>query len=697
MYQRMTVDEFKRYLRDYRPSFDKLYKYDHDSEKGKWIRYHRVYCGFDIETTTIEDRSYMYIWQFGYMTDNHEQIVVKGRKWHEFEELLRFLSFRFSLRDSTRMIIWIANTSFEFSFIQRRIPNIDEIFCKTSRNPLLIRTGGIEFREALSISQGGLDYLAKTWTNTQKLKDEETGESDLDYSLPRNSKTPLTDKEECYCDNDVIILSEFSERIFNEYIREKKYIPVTSTGILRHELRERAKKYTDNPEKVYHWIRGLFPGSKADYVFIMEKLFRGGFVHACYALCDMILTDMESFDFKSSYPACAFQCYYPVTPFREVVCKGVTRLNQLCKEYCVIFTATFKGLRSKTKHTIESKSKCIALDGALLDNGRVREAKSMTVMLTELDWESYQEFYDWDKVIIHRVECSKRGDLPKYLLDMFYEWFAIKESIDESKDPQGYAITKTRVNGLFGLTVTRLVFNSVTLEDFEWTTEPVGKEYDDMICKQVLSPYWGIYMVAHARRRILSLLYKLKEEVAYSDTDSHKLKYTANAAQVIKEYNDNIKYLNETVCTKYGYDYSIIGKIGMFECETSGGKKGKILRFKTQGAKRYITEYEKKGFESTISGLKKGALDKFCNDKKVDPFKEFVEGMTIPSEYTGKLTPIYEDSRYSDIVTDYLGVSEKMTELSGVYLKPTDFTMTMDKDFLKLILNSLERKIKHAN
>ena len=40
---------------------------------------------------------------------------------------------------------------------------------------------------------------------------------DLDYSLLRNSKTPLSEKELGYCFNDVLIVTSFINEQINEY------------------------------------------------------------------------------------------------------------------------------------------------------------------------------------------------------------------------------------------------------------------------------------------------------------------------------------------------------------------------------------------------------------------------------------------------------------------------------------------------
>lgn len=675
----MNVAEFKQLLHHYTGKMEKL-------KRDKWIKYHRCFCGFDIETTAYKEHSYMYIWQFSFATDTMPCVVVKGRTWAEFLELLRFLKVRFALRETTRLIIWVANLGYEFSFMRKYL-DIDFVFAKTPRNPLIVLCGGIEFRECLSISQGSLSYLAKTWTHTQKMV------GDLDYSILRNSMTPLDEVEEKYCDNDVIILSEFSKIIFDEYIKKQRYIPTTSTGILRHDLKVYAKATEDNVDRLYQYIKSLFPKTKEDYLYIMTYLFRGGFVHSCYKHTDKTLYGMDSYDLKSSYPAVALQCYYPISEFQECTILTREKLEQLCNKYCVIFQATFENIRATTHHSIESKSKCVSVTKPLLDNGRVKNAEKMSVFLTELDYETYKEFYEWDSMTIHTMHVARRGYLPRYLTDRFYYWFEKKENIDSEKNPQEYAIIKTRINGHFGMCVTRLIFNDVCYENGEWQLQPTEKSYDEMISKEVLSPYWGIYICCHARRRELMLLYKMKDEVAYSDTDSHKLFTNEHTKKVIADYNKMIEELNKEVSTRCDYDLAVIGKLGRFECET---EHNNIKRFKTLGAKRYITEYEDGSISTTISGLPKTALKEYSKAIGVDVFDIFTNEMCIPSKYTHKLVSIYNDEPYKDTITDPYGNTETMREQSGIYLKPSDFNLTMEKQYIKLLLFWLERNDKNA-
>ena len=227
------------------------------------LRYIQMFSGFDIETTTLPNKNaYMYIWQ---MSINDE--IILGRTWLEFITLLEGIRDILVLRTTTRVIIWVANLGFEFQFLRKWF-NITRVFAKEQRQPLYaIIDDCIELRDCLSITGGNLDQLAKDYTTTQKLV------GDLDYSKIRNYKTELTEKELAYCINDVKILSEFSEYIFNEYIIPKKYVPLTKTGLLRKQVKDLCPKTAMINVQMCYPDRDL-------YKKMMIYCFQGGIVHA---------------------------------------------------------------------------------------------------------------------------------------------------------------------------------------------------------------------------------------------------------------------------------------------------------------------------------------------------------------------------------------------------------------------------------
>lgn len=664
------------------------------TSKDGWIKHLKCYCGFDIETTTYNENSYMYIWQFSYAIKlkNGSIItwVVLGRSWSEFSELLQFLRIRLRLDKKRKIIVWVANLGYEFQFIRKRIA-VYNLFAKTNRNPLYFDSDGIEFRDCLAISGGNLSQLAKDYTHTQKL------DGDLDYNIIRNSKTPLTQKEYMYCVNDVVILSEFSKVMFDTIIKTYRKIPLTKTSILRMELKQRCKNEFGKLENLHNRIMSLYPTTKEEYLYIMRWLFRGGYVHSNFYYTNETLHNLEGYDIKSSYPSRAFKSYYPITPFKEVE-PTKSNLENYCKTHCVYFQATFYNIKATTKHSIESLSKCITYTlgkGGIKDNGRIMKAEKITVCITELDYIAYKNFYTWDRdsMEIEFIKIAHRGTLPKYLLDMFYHYYELKETIDKETKPKEYAIAKSKLNSLFGLCVTRLVFNDInySTDKDKWTDPtPTRQTYESMIKKQLLSPFWGVWMTAHARYEELEILYKLHEYVVYCDTDSHKILSNDFTKKVVEDYNKKEKEKTKQICEKYGYSYSILEKIGIYEHE------GHMTLFKTLGSKRYIYT-DNKGFHTTVSGLKKSALLSYCKEKKKNPYNIFQDNLCIPSTNTEKLVTIYNDDFYSDIVTDEYGHSEFMEELSNTYLKPSDFNLGIDDMYLYLLMETIERKKKHEN
>ena len=194
-------------------------------------KYLLIGCGFDIETTKMEKNSYMYHWQMSYGNS-----VFLGRTWESFIDLIYKIKEKLKLKKNERLLMYIANLSFEFQFLRKRLP-ITDIMAKAKRNPIMLEIDGfIEVRDALAITGTNLATLAKNYCTTQKLV------GDLDYSILRNSKTEMTEKEKEYCINDVVILKEFSEYIFNLY-GQQRFLPLTKTGILRNIVKNKSKEY----------------------------------------------------------------------------------------------------------------------------------------------------------------------------------------------------------------------------------------------------------------------------------------------------------------------------------------------------------------------------------------------------------------------------------------------------------------------
>lgn len=208
-----------------------------------------IYCGFDIETSTIYGRnmingkenyySTMYLAQFG--INNH---VVLFRKWEHvllfFQKLPRLLR----LSQNTCLLTWVHNLDYENSYIKHRF-EIDETtyFGKNKQHPIkYLLQNHFWFHDSFSVTNSSLLKLGQMYrTPHQKAA------GDLDHNIIRNTADSyaLSDTEIGYAANDVLVLCDFSKIIIETFFKQKGYIPDTATQILNKELQMNALVYAE--------------------------------------------------------------------------------------------------------------------------------------------------------------------------------------------------------------------------------------------------------------------------------------------------------------------------------------------------------------------------------------------------------------------------------------------------------------------
>ena len=658
---------------------------------GEWIEYKRLYCGFDIETTNIfqndKHLAFMYHWQFVLATGTHG-FVMMGRTWAEFLDFINCITMHYGLNDNTRLIIWVANLGFEFQFIRKYFDWApDDFFAREERHPMKARTGGLEFHEALTISGGSLAQLAKDYTRTQKLK------GDLDYDILRNSTTPLSEQETDYCINDVVILAEWARFIFSNYINTDKRIPLTKTGILRSETRLQLEtdKGKDGAAAYRRLIQEAFPDEQT-YSYWFKYLFRGGFVHANCLMTGFTIEGVDGDDITSSYPAeMLLEPEYPLTPFVKVAFDP-----SYLKTHCCIMLVRFKEIRRRWAHSIESRSKTIELTGSkktplVIDNGRVAQAGEMLVMLTNIDYELYEKFYTWDSAEVLSFEISQKGFLPVFIRKVLVRYYKLKAQLKKSgqQDTPEYVIAKQKVNSFFGMMVTRIELDKVTYNNDKQQWEVAEKELDfaEELKSIFLLPQWGIWVTALGRRALLTVTADVTAAIGdgsgddgagiiYNDTDSIKVyDPKGKAKEVIAAYNESIKRKRIAArLTAPEFD-----GLGEFDFE------GHYDRFKTLGAKRYLTEEHGK-VKATIAGLPKQSILNVTGD----PFEAFdLDGMLLDADVSLKKTISYNDEHTQAVV-----VGELMQEESSAGIYDITFTMNLEKAYYIIITEGLTERVR---
>lgn len=446
-YQVISVSEFLQHPYLYTDPLDIIWISKHGKKKRSYLE---LYCGFDIETyTTPSHYGYMYIWQFSIYGKNGNFIII-GRTWSEFVRLIDTLINDQKLSAERRLIIGVANLSFEHQFMKKHFSGRwSKTFAKEMRQPIIAELDNcIEFRDVLMITGGSLSTLAKEYTKTQKLV------GDLDYSIPRNYKTPLTDTELKYCYNDVAIISEYMQYLFNTYIKTEKYIPVTKTGLLRREVKKAMKSKGNGVKRsIMREIYRCYPPTYSLYELLMKYCFRGGYTHANIRHVGRVIDGVKSADITSSYPY-TMLAYdgFPVSPLKRENPSDFWKLYN-GEKHCLIFSVIFTNLKATTDHSIESYSKCVSIsNNAIIDNGRIRFCAQCELWLTELDFTMTQLFYKYDSMKINVLFSSVRGRLPKYLLLPLAKAYENKARMKhEGKGGSTeYALYKSLVNSAYG-------------------------------------------------------------------------------------------------------------------------------------------------------------------------------------------------------------------------------------------------------
>ena len=262
--------------------------------------YLRCGGGYDTESTTVTDSEGKPLFAFVY----HIQLMINGSYIYVLDMRLLVLFLQALARGvkamkakkkQPKLILWCANLSHEYAFFKRQIAelSVTELFAKKERQPLkIVVCDCIEFRECIGLFGHSLEDIAKKHTKTQKLK------GDLDYDLIRHSGTPLTDRELAYCINDVLVLTDFYYKFLRpEFLEKDKIIPLTSTGIVRSEVKDAFNEMSkEDQKKMRYEIRKAMPNREI-YLLWRTFLFRGGLTHANILACNELMDkDFVSFD-----------------------------------------------------------------------------------------------------------------------------------------------------------------------------------------------------------------------------------------------------------------------------------------------------------------------------------------------------------------------------------------------------------------
>lgn len=668
---------------------------------GRKKKYYNMPVAFDIETSSFyyhgDKCAVMYEWSFCF-----DGLCIIGRTWTEFLTMCKVISDRLQLTENLRLLIYVHNLAYEFQFMRKWF-NWLKVFAVKSRTPVYGLTDlGIEFRCSLILSGYS---LAKVGDNLIKYKVEKMV-GDLDYTLMRHSKTPLTDKEIGYCINDVKVVAAYIQ----EQIEQNGSIndlPLTKTGFVRRFCRE----YCLPESKILQSMRyrEMIKGLTLDpeEYLQLKRAFQGGFTHAGTFYSGILQHDVTSYDFTSSYPTVMLSEKYPMSRAERVTIKTRDEFVKNLKLYCCLFDITFYGLKPKIiAENYISISRCSKVRGSIVNNGRIVSADELTTSITEQDFIIIKKFYTWDKIKVFNFKRYKKDYLPRDFMRAILKLYGNKTKLKgvDGKEVE-YMHSKEMLNSCYGMAVTDIVRDEIEYQS-DWIEQTPDlydalQKYNTNKARFLFYP-WGVWVTAYARKNLFTGILECQNDYVYSDTDSIKVVNGDKHLEYIEGYNKDITNKLYISMKQQGLDPELTAPktikgvkkpLGIWDYD------GNYSDFKTLGAKRYAVRYsddQRNGnnaghYSITVSGLNKKICVPYLLDKYgSDFFKAFSHELYVPADYTGKMTHTYIDDERSGYLTDYQGRRERFYEKSSVHLEKADYSLSLAQEYIDYLFNVQE-------
>ena len=685
---------------------------DFTERNNKKIEYLNIPCSFDIETSSFYSDSgkvsIMYEWTFSIYA-----WVVVGRTWEEFMSFYDRLVKTYLLSEEKRLIVYVHNLAFEFQYMRKRFSWL-KIFAMDKRKPIVaVTTEGVEFRCSYKLSGYSLAKLSDQLTkySIKKL------EGDLDYYKTRHSLTPLTAEEMCYCINDCLVVNAYIQELI-ESCGDITRIPLTKTGFVRKYCRDacyKNKKSKYNDKFLHYRDLMKYLELDPDTYIQLKRAFAGGFTHASPLYAFDTVENVKSYDFTSSYPFVMVSEKFPMSPAvkRKIDSKDV--LTKYLENYCCLFDVEFFDLEPRVYYeNYISVSHCYQLKDVEANNGRIVRAGHCLLTVTDIDFKIIKKFYKWKSCKIFNFNTFERGYLPKDFVKSILDLYVKKTTLKDVDGKEAeYLRSKEDINSAYGMCVTDICREEISYNDGEWSSsfpqidEVIEKNNRSM--KRFLYYPWGVWVTAYARYNLFTGIREFREDYLYSDTDSIKVINYQKHQRYIEKYNEFAIKKLQAAMSFHNLDMEMTApKNAKGETKQLGiwSDEGVYTRFKSLGAKRYLTEkYNEKSrrldLSMTVSGINKKVCVPYLIMKygQNECFSIFTQDLHIPAECyvrdmngneilvrpTGKLTHTYIDEEQHGTVKDYLGTICRYDELSSIHMEPASYDFSITEEYIRFV------------
>lgn len=496
----MTVDQFIASSPEF--TLTKIGNFHHDYK----LCYNGI-IAFDIEASTIEGESQMYIWQ---MTIDGQ--LVMGRYWEEWKKLMGYIAQR--LGPEVKWYCFIHNLPYEWTYIDSVI-NKKAVHDGLTKNDELIKVmaNNCEFRCSYALSGLGLRKWAEQMgCPIQKLE--------MDYTTPRNSETLLTEEELDYCANDVLVMDWCLRKLLELYGTHNKIesLPYTRTGLTRINFNRKIKSLPKEQQiQLLSWLSNF----NFDNFGLKQCALKGGDIHVQSWNIGEKLSTVYSYDICSSYAYQLLTCEYPTGKEAKIENPCASDIVKLIDKQ-KLFIAKLKlrnvEFRENAVNPMLFNLKCKTKGEVEIADGRIYKAEEVDTIFTSTDLITlaYNYKYEIDKVE-ELIYYQHKSLLPQAIRTVILQQYKEKTELKgvEGKEAE-YLSAKTDYNIMcFGLHAKSPLYG---LKSEETIAERASLYYRKEKNK-FLNFDIAVWTTAFARRDLNSKLELLDNDVISWDTD----------------------------------------------------------------------------------------------------------------------------------------------------------------------------------
>lgn len=586
------------------------------------------YISLDTETSHNHDEllplGWVYQWAFKF-----DNIYVGGRKPSQLLTALDYLLYFYKCDDKHKLVIFIHNASYDLTYLL-------DIFIQHYGEPTnMLATDvnkfiSVEFnkfiiRDSWVLSNRSLDKWSKDLNTTYR-----KAVGSIDYDFIRFQDSKLTANDWYYQASDVATLDDCIRKELSEGYTLQT-LPLTSTGFVREYARKQFKKDNKN------WREFQDTRLSAEVYQDLDFAYMGAITHGNNDYMGELLSDvkMRHRDKRSFYPSTMRVDTYPrgrwVKLYQYTDSKtpcNIKKVLNWSQDNCLLISFFIKDitlLRGVTCPILQV-NKCMKYgkDAYFIkDNGKVVKMNGQTFLtLTDLDFELMLKQYHIESLAITRVYGSKRGPLPKWLLDTIDHFMLGKtkfknivkrlEKTDDinALDDANTDLTKSknRLNSAYGMTSTRPIRVSYQYDSDTMTWSSDSPTIEDGLEKfyksrnSFMNFSYGVFVTAWCRFRIVSDIMAIGyDKFVYTDTDSLFYFSDDDTERIFEDMNRD----NYNKCLELGAYVEVDGKITeymTFEDEGENITDFKFLHTKCYG---YQVDNDPNSLKITIAGVPK--------------------------------------------------------------------------------------------